>query len=185
LAGLGLLAGLGVASCDLVNRGLDKQLLPNPPDPDPESWQPQSKATLMLALKTHDAERHVCASDQEFGAVRCDFRGKKLRFPRPKGRAIDDNKQDVLQPYRTAVGEHPVLIAGVWHTPEVAFRRHREPPRGRKSEELQTFYVECEVEFLGQVEQLEVRYSFGQKWQSEKPSPAGRALWCTVLSSEG
>lgn len=184
LLALGLLVGFGVVSCDLVNRALDRVGSAQPPAPDPAQWQPETRTRLTFALDTLDAERHACASDQEFGTTRCEFRAKKLRFPRATDQPIDDDKQHVLQPYLTAVGEHPVLVAGVWHTPEVAFRRHLEPPRSRKPEELQPFYVECEVEFVGRMETFEARYAFNQKWQAGAPTAAGVASWCTILRGD-
>lgn len=175
---------LAVVSCDLVNRTLDKNLLPTPAKVSPADWQPNTKATLVLALKTQDAERHTCATYEGAGdgTLRCEYETQKRRLARDNRKA-DDNFAEVLQPYRVTPGNHPVLLSGVWNTPKVAFRRHREPPRERRKEQLQTFYAECEVEFLTRFSSVDVRYEFGKPWSNLKDVPVGRVERCSILNS--
>lgn len=183
LACFGLLLGLGVGSCDLVNRAVDRRVLPQPAQPDPTTWIEGSKARVILALKTHDADRNNCASAETFDVYRCEFDGNKRRFIRPAGSPADDNLRHTLQPYRTAVGEHLLAIGGLWHTPELAFRRHREPARDRRGAPLQTFYAECDVTFVGKLASVDVRWEFGKNWSSSKDVPVARAEQCTILEA--
>lgn len=173
---------VGVVSCDLVNRALDRRLLPKPAAAAPDTWQPNSQATVVLALKTQDAERHTCATDRgtEEGELRCEYENQKRRLPRAQ-RPADDNLATLLQPYPITPGNQVVLLSGVWNTPEVAYRRHLEPARERRKEQLQTFYAQCDVEFLARFESVDVRYDFGKAWAKQKDVPVGRATRCTIL----
>jgi hypothetical protein len=182
---VGLMACLvlvGIASCDLVNRALDKRLLPGRAAAQPETWQPNQHATLILALKTQDAERHACASEFSAGnaLLRCDYENTKRRLPRPT-RPVDDNLVNVLQPYLVESVNQPVLLSGVWHSPQIAYRRHLEPARDRRRELLQTFYAQCEVEFLERFSSVDVRYEIGKSWTTLKNVPVGRVVSCTIL----
>ncbi len=173
---------VGVISCDLLNRTIDRRLVPGRATMAPESWQPQTKTTIVLALKTQDAERHTCATElgANDGTLRCEYESQKRRLPRPN-RPADDNLADVLQPYQVAEGNHPLLLAGVWQSPQIAYRRHLEPSRERRKEQLQTFYAQCEVEFLARFGNVDVRYEFGKAWANLKDVPVGRVERCTIL----
>lgn len=181
---LACFAVLGVVSCDLLNRAVDKRLIPGRASAAPETWQPQTKTKIVLTLKTQDAERHTCATElgASDGTLRCEYENQKRRLPRGN-RPADDNLADVLQPYLVAPGNHPVLLAGVWHTPQVAYRRHLEPARERRKEQLQTFYAECEVEFLARFASVDVRYDFGKSWTNHKDVPVGSVEHCTILTN--
>lgn len=177
------IALVGVVSCDLVNRALDKRLLPQAAAAASyTTWQPQTQATVVLALKTQDAERHSCATDASAndGELRCEYENQKRRVPRAQ-RPADDNLVTLLQPYALPSGNSVVLLSGVWNTPEVAYRRHLEPARERRKEQLQTFFAECDVEFLARFENVDVRYDFGKAWAKHKDVPVGRATQCRIL----
>ena len=173
----------GIVSCDLLNRALDKRLLPQRAESAPETWQPNTKTTVILTLKTQDAERHSCATELSInnGALRCEYETTKRRLPRPH-RPADDNLIDVLQPYQVAPGNHPLLLSGVWQAPEIAYRRHLEPARERRKEQLQTFYAQCEVTFFDRFSSVDVRYEFGKAWANLKDVPAGRVERCKILT---
>ena len=178
-----VLAVLGVVSCDLVNRALNRKLLPAEQAPDTSAWVKSAVATVRLALKTQDAERHACASGETFDELRCEHDANKRKVPRGADDPADDNLRTALQPFKTAIGEQPVLLGGIWYTPELAFRRHREPSRERRGPQLQTFYAECEIEFLGRLDTVDVRYDFGKPWAPVKNVPVGRAKRCTILEA--
>lgn len=179
-----VMVALVVVSCDLVNRGVNRKLLPKEQAPDPTTWTEGKTASVRLALKTQDAERNSCASGRTVGELRCDFDANKKRVSRRPDEPLDDNLRTSLQPYKTAVGDQALAIGGVWHTPELAFRRHREPSRERRGAQLQTFYAECEVEFVGQFDSVEVRYDLGKPWSTAKNLPIARAQRCTILEAE-
>lgn len=175
------LALASVISCDLVNRALDKRVFPQEATVSPQSFHPQTKATVILALRTQDAERHTCATalGAGDGRLRCENETPKRRLAR-SNRPVDDNLVDVLQPYQLS-GNHPVLLSGVWHSPEIAYRRHLEPARERRKDQLQTFYAQCDVEFLERFSSVDVRYDFGKAWATIKDVPVGRVSHCTIL----
>lgn len=177
------LVTLGVVSCDLVNRTINRKVLPTEQGPDVSGWTTGAVATVRLVLRTQDAERHVCASGEAFDGLRCEHDANKRKVSRGSQEPVDDNLRNVLQPFKTAVGEHPLIVGGLWYTPELAFRRHREPSRERRGAQLQTFYADCEVEFLGRLESVEVRYDFGKPWSAVKNAPVARAKRCTILQA--
>lgn len=179
-----ILAALGVVSCDLVNRSVNRKLLPKDQAPDTSTWVTGKTTSVLLALKTQDAERYSCGSSRSVGELRCDFDNNKKRVSRRPDEPIDDNLRTSLQPYKTAVGDHALVIGGVWHTPELAFRRHREPSRERRGAQLQTFYAECEVEFIDKFDSVEVRYDLGKPWSTAKNLPVAKAQRCTILEAE-
>lgn len=176
-----VLSTLAIVSCDLVTRAVNRKFLPAEQAPDVGAWKTGAVATVRMALKTQDAERHACASAQTFDGLRCEHDANKRKVPRPSQDPADDNLRNALQPFKTAVGEHTLLLGGLWYTPELAFRRHREPSRERRGPQLQTFYAECEVEFLGRLDAVDVRYDFGKSWSAAKNVPVGRAKRCTIL----
>lgn len=184
IGSLCLVMALGVVSCDLVSRSVNRKLLPKAQAPDSSTWTTGKTATVLLALKTQDAERNNCASSRSVGELRCDFDGNKKRVPRRADEPLDDNLRTSLQPYKTAVGDQVLIIGGVWHTPELAFRRHREPSRERRGAQLQTFYAECDVEFVQQFDTVEVRYDLGKPWSTVKNLAVARAQRCTILEAE-
>jgi hypothetical protein len=104
-----VLAVLGVVSCDLVNRALNRKLLPSEQAPDTSAWVKSAVATVRLTLKTQDAERHACASGETFDELRCEHDANKRKVPRGADDPADDNLRTALQPFKTAIGEQPVL----------------------------------------------------------------------------
>ncbi len=181
IACLALLGGTSVVACDLVNRAVDRRVLPKPQESAPADWNVGSTTHVVLALKTEDAERNGCATTQRFDTFHCEYDGAKRRVARSPDEPIDDNLRFVVQPFKTAVGEHLVAIGGIWHTPELAFRRHQEPSRERRGAQLQTFYAACDVTFIGKLDTLDVRYDFGKKWTPAKNVAVARAERCTIL----
>lgn len=181
LIAVGLLGLLAVMAVDPVNRAVESVFLPRDPVPNPAAWTAGSRHVVDITLITKDADRLACASSKEFEALRCQFTGKKRRHGRHPGQAVDDNQRHVIQPYRTAIGNYLLLVAGLWDTPALAFRRHREPARAVAENKLQRFIARCELEFLGSFEQVEVQWTTGKDWFTEKSAPVARAIDCQVL----
>ncbi len=185
LASTALVGTIAVISCDVVNAKVSKQadvwFDRERPAPEPSEWTSGSSAEVELTLVTKDADRLACADDREFDDAHCEYKKAKRRWPHdPKG-PVDDNKLDVIQPYRTAVGNYLVLVAGLWATPELAYRRHLEPSHGRPEKELSRFIALCRLRFLGRMDGAEVRWDFNQKWYEEKWAPVARAESCEIV----
>lgn len=178
--GLGM---VGVGSCDLVTRAVNRKLAPAEVSPDVSAWTKGQVGNVRLALQTQDAERRVCASGKKFDGLRCEHDASKRKVPRDAAEPVDDNLRNILQPFTTAIGQHPLLVGGMWYTPELAFRRHSEPARERRGNPLQTFYADCEVEFLGRLDSVDVRYDFGKAWSAIKNVPVARARRCTIIEA--
>lgn len=183
IAALLALLTLGIVSCDLVTRTVNRKLLPLEQAPDVASFTTGAVVKVRLALKTQDAERHACASGQNFDELRCEHDATKRKVSRGAEQPADDNLRTILQPFKTATGEHSLLVGGLWHTPQLAFRRHREPSRERRGPQLQTFYADCELEVLGRLDSVDVRYDFGKSWSAVKNVPVTRAKQCNIVQA--
>ncbi len=181
LCAVGLMVLLAVMGIEPVNRAAERAFLPRNPVPNPAEWKAGTQHVVDITLLTKDAERLACASSQEFGGSRCQFSAKKRRLGRRPGQAVDENQRHIIQPYRTAVGNYLLLAAGLWDTPALAFRRHREPPRAVAENKLQRFIARCELEFLGRLEQVEVQWTPGKDWYTEKNAPVARAIDCRIV----
>jgi hypothetical protein len=182
-AGVALLVGF--VSCDVVNAKLDdsmdRWMGRERPKPEPQNWKPGTSAEVELTLVTKDAERLACASNAEFESVRCEYGADKKRRRRAPNTPADDNRAHLVQPYRTAEGNHLVLVAGLWATPDVALRRHQEPARGVSEKQLKRFIARCSLRFVGKLDQVHVRWDFNKKWYREKQAPVAIAEGCTIV----
>ncbi len=176
---------VGFVSCDVVNAKLDASmdswLGRELPPPNPDEWQPGSVLEVDLTLVTKDAERLACADDREFEGARCEYKDDKRRRRHDRSKPADDNRVDLIQPYRTARGNHLVLVAGLWTTPDIAMRRHYEPARGVAEKTLRRFIARCRLRFVGQMDGVDVRWEFNKKWYTEKRAPVAVAESCRIV----
>jgi hypothetical protein len=180
-----LLALIGVMSCDIVNARLDRfSERQSGSVPDPAGWTPGAQHEIDLTLITKDEGRLDCSDDRELEGAHCGFKKDRTPYLAPADAPIDDNKADVIQPYRTAVGNHLVMVAGLWSTPALAMRHHQETPRGVAEKDLKRFVARCKLRFLGKWENLDMRWGSTAKWYAEKTAPIARAEWCDVVKGE-
>lgn len=180
-----LLALIGVMSCDVLNNRLDaysERLSGSVPDP--ATWTPGSQAEVDITLITKDEARLDCSDDRELEGAHCGYQKDRSGWPAQPGAPIDDNKANVIQPYRTAVGNHLVLVAGLWATPALALRHHQESPRGVPEGDLKRFVARCKLRFLGDWDNLDVRWGTAAKWYAEKSAPIARAEWCEIVQGD-
>lgn len=182
---LGLLGLIAVMSCDVVNNKLDQVFADDANRvPDPSDWKPGTTHTVDITLITKDEGRLDCSDDRELDGVHCGYKKNRARWPKEPGAPIDDNRRNILQPYRTAVGNHLVMVAGLWSTPALALRHHQETPRGVADADLKRFVARCELEFLGEMTDVDVRWNTTAKWYAEKKAPVARAKWCEIPVSD-
>jgi hypothetical protein len=185
LASMAALGTIAFAACDIVNAKAEAQarLWRGEADttPRPAEWVEGKVVELDLTLITKDADRLSCADERELDGAHCEFQKNKQRRKADPTRPVDDNRIDVIQPYRTAVGNNLVLVAGLWATPALAMRRHLEPARGMQDKDLRRFIARCKLKFVGVLEGTELRWDYNQQWYSEAKAPVARALWCDVL----
>jgi hypothetical protein len=149
----------------------------------PVAYDTQVGATTRvdLTVVTADYRRLTCASDEVFDGNHCAYHAdKKQRFPRGEGGVLDDNGAHIIQPYRTAANNMLILVAGVWATPEVADRLHREPPDLPVKEQTR-FTAWCEVEILAHPKQVSLRWDTGKAWYDETNYVVvAKAKSCTI-----
>jgi hypothetical protein len=137
-----------------------------------------------ITLITKDEGRLDCSDDREFEGTHCEYKKDRSRWPKADGAPVDDNRQDLIQPYRTAIGNHLVLVAGMWATPALALRHHQETPRGVAETDLKRFVARCQREFLGEFQNVDVRWGTTAKWYAEKIAPVALAKWCEIVKDE-
>lgn len=187
LASLVALTTIGFAACDVINAKAEAKarLWRGEADttPRPAEWTPGAVVELDVTLITKDADRLSCADDRELDGAHCDFQKNKQRRKADPTKPADDNRIDVIQPYRTAVGNNLVLIAGLWATPALAMRKHVEPPRGVPDKDLRRFIARCRLKFIGTLEATELRWDYNQQWYPEAKAQVARAEWCDVLEN--
>ncbi len=162
---------------------LAKVLEPKGPEPTRvESFTMGGTATVRITLVTADFNLLACASEQSFDGAHCAYKTTSQAWPREPGKPHDDNKLDIIQPYRTWFDNKLLFVTGLWAQPEVAFRLHREPPQGVQPDKLARFAVECELKFIGRFEQVKLRWSPQHSWsEPDGPPWVGRAESCKII----
>jgi hypothetical protein len=177
--GIALLAGIALVSMQNMNVWLDRVLHPTRLEP-PALWEVGKEAQVQLTLITADSRRLNCAHDQVVEGQHCGFQANKRPWPRAPGELSDDNDYDVIQPYRTADTNALVLVSGLWAQPELALRVHREPPTHYEVKKQVRFVAYCNVRFLGELANVELRWDTGGKWLAEPRALVAQALSCTL-----
>jgi hypothetical protein len=152
----------------------------------PSAWAIGQTATVAITVITADYNKLTCASDKEFDGAHCQYKTEKELWPRQPDAPLEDNKRTVLQPYRTANDNRLILVSGLWATPEVATRLHKEPPTGVAEEKLARFIAQCEVKFVGNVPGVRLRWNPSGGWTSPdatEPEPfVAKPVSCKILN---
>jgi len=171
-----LVAGIVAVGTILPMSKLGEVLEPRGPEPtDVGSWQTGASSVVRITLVTADYNLLACASEQSFEGVHCAFKSPTDPWPRDATKPQDDNKKDVVQPYRTWFDNKLVFVAGLWAQPEVAYRLHREPSQGILADKLARFAVECKVKFVGRFDAVKLRWNPQQSW-GDPDAPAWVAV---------
>jgi hypothetical protein len=181
---IALLAGIALVSQQNINLWLDRQLHPTRIKP-PALWEVGKEAQVELTLITADARRLQCAHNTVLEGQHCGYNAGKTPWPRAPGELSDDNEYDVIQPYRTADTNALILVSGVWAQPELALRLHREPPGYYDVKKQVRFVAYCNVKFLGELNDVELRWDTGAKWLKEPRALVAQALSCTLEQPSG
>ncbi len=178
----GLLGVVGFVACDGVNAVVNRAFAdPALPAPKPESWKPGTTHQVELTLITKDYTRLDCAADEVRDGTYCKYLADHSRRPKAPDAPLDDNNEHLVQPYRTAVGNHFLMVAGLWATPDVAQRVHDEPFSSVPEKKLKRFVADCRVRFVEPLAKADVRWGSGQKWISEKSVSVGIAEECRIV----
>lgn len=163
---------------------LGELIEPRGPEPtNMEAWSVGAVHTVRITLVTADFNLLACASEQSFDGIHCAYKTTNEPWPRDPSKPHDDNKLDIIQPYRTWFDNKLLFVAGLWAQPEVAFRMHQEPSFGMQADKLARFAVECRVRFLGRFDSVKLRWNPQQSWSDPDAGAtwAGRAEYCKLI----
>lgn len=145
-----------------------------------EAWTPGGTGRVRITLITADYNKLTCAAEKELEGNHCQYKSESEAWPRDPSAPLDDNKRNVIQPYRTWPDNKLVLVAGLWADPVVAMRLHREPPYVIAEKKLARFVVDCEMKFLGKIEESKLRWGPGQQWQKEGAAWVAKPTSCKL-----
>ncbi|HEY2405907.1 MAG TPA: hypothetical protein VGI10_07890 [Polyangiaceae bacterium] len=154
---------------------------PDPPGSDVANWVPGKTGTIRLTVVTADEASLTCASPQSFEGKHCAYKSESEPWPRDPNQPLDDNKVDIIQPYRTWLDNKLILVSDVWAQPELALRVHREPAAGMQADKLARFVTECKVKFVGRMDKPDLRWQPGQAWGVEQQTIVAAATECKII----
>jgi hypothetical protein len=178
---LGLIAALILIPFSPIGRWVE----PKGPAPhDPASWTKGSTTSVRITIITADYDLLTCASETALEGAHCAYKSRTEVWPRAASAPLDDNKANIIQPYRTSPDNKLVLVAGLWAHPVVAMRLHREPSQGVSTKKLIRFVASCEMKVLGRLDNVELRWNNSADWTNEGGSPVVRPISCKIEESE-
>jgi hypothetical protein len=151
---------------------------PNPAPTNMSGWHEGGSTRVRLTVITMDYERLLCASDKSFGAEHCQYKDENTLWPHEPGTPLDDTKKHVIQPYRTYPDNQLILVSGIWSHPTITTRLHREPWQGFVETKLQRFVIECDVDFVGQVQNVALRWKPDVAWGKEATAWVAKSRSC-------
>jgi hypothetical protein len=130
------------------------------------SWKVGDNPELHLTVVTADFKKLGCADERVApGGAHCEFKSDRVPFPNQPGSPQDDNKKNILQPYRTT-DQALVYLSGFWAQPEIATRLHDEPAAGVPETKLARFLVTCRVKFTAEWNNPKLRWGPSEKFSS-------------------
>lgn len=180
LIAVGLVAAVGIIPSSTLGQVFE----PEGPEPtNMQNWTVGSVHPVRITLVTADFNKLACQSEESFDGAHCAYKTASEPWPRDPSKPVDDNKLDVVQPYRTWFDNKLVFVAGLWAQPEVAFRVHQEPWFGMQPDKLARFAVECQVRFAGKFKNVKLRWSADQAWTGPDAGATwvGRAQSCKLI----
>lgn len=151
---------------------------------DTGEWKVGGTAKIHVTLVTADYNKLNCYSDKVFEGKHCQYQTETQAFRPTPNAPIDDNKKELIQPYRTHGTNKLIFIAGLWATPALSTRLHFETPRGVAENKLARFVAECDVHFVGQMKNPGIRWSPSGKWIHEGDPLVAIPKSCSILAPE-
>jgi hypothetical protein len=149
---------------------------------DTSTWQVGNTGKAKVTLVTADYELLGCSHADTFDGARCAFKTETEAHAKDPSAPLDDNGTNLIQPYRTWPDNKLVLIAGLWAEPNMALRLHSEPSAGVDQKKLARFVADCELKFVGRLENIKVRWSPGQAWVPEGAAMIARPVSCSLAA---
>lgn len=139
-----------------------------PPKTDTSKWEVGGKGQLRITLVTADYAGLACANEKEFEGKHCANKSDTEVWPRDPSAPLDDNRANVIQPFRTWNDNRLVLVAGLWAQPALATRLHIEPPGNLLPEKLARFVTECQVRFVGKMDKPKLKWGPSSSWSADR-----------------
>lgn len=155
----------------------------SPKSQERDEWQEGTEGTVHVTVITADFNKLACADEREIEGMHCAYKNDKEPFPIPTEAPYDNNKKNILQPYRTTDGQL-LFMAGLWAQPEVAMRLHNEPPRGVAEKKLARFVAECRVAFLEEWQKTKFRWGPRESWSQGETGMVARPLECRIFQGK-
>jgi hypothetical protein len=168
LVAAAIIGGLVILPMSPIGATLEPK---EPPKTDTSKWSVGGKGTLRITLVTADYAGLACAYDKEFEGKHCVNKSDTEVWPRDPAAPIDDNKANIIAPYRTWNDNRLVLVAGLWAEPALATRLHIEPPGNLLPEKLARFVTECQVRFVGKMEKPKLKWGASSSWNADRDTP--------------
>ncbi len=168
LTAAGIIGALTILPMSPIGATLEPK---EPPRSAVSEWKVGGKSTLRITLVTADYAGLACASDKEFEGKHCANKSESEAWPRDPSAPLDDNKANIIQPYRTWHDNKLVRVAGLWATPALATRLHIEPPGNLLPEKLARFVTECQVRFVGEIEKPKLKWGPNSSWNADPNTP--------------
>ena len=151
---------------------------------DVTNWQVGNVGKAKVTLITGDYELLGCSQPDTFDGAHCAYKADTEAFAKDPSAPLDDNGTNLVQPYCTWPDNRLILIAGLWAESNMAMRLHREPSAGVDQKRLARFVTDCELKFIGHVDNVKVRWSPGQPWQQEGAAMVARPVKCELGEAE-
>ncbi|MDX2053956.1 MAG: hypothetical protein SFV15_16255 [Polyangiaceae bacterium] len=171
-----------VPYCEPLRRAIDKQ---GPPALNPADWKVGTTHTIKLTVVTADYEHLDCAYPSAIEGKHCSYKTQTETWPRRPGEPLDNNKLDIIQPYRTWPDNLLLAVSNLWTFPDVAMRLHNEPPANIPKEKLGRFVAQCEVKFIGEFDRPHLRWFKTSPWGQEGGKvPVGNAVNCKIVPDD-
>jgi hypothetical protein len=151
---------------------------------DTSTWKVGGTGDVRITLITADYNLLACASEQSIQGKHCAHKTETEPWPRDPSEPLDDNKKNIIQPYRTWPDNKLIFAAGLWADPALALRLHREPPEGVPAKKLARFVIECRSKFIGRLDDPKLRWAPGQAWIREGGALVAEPQSCSIFSAE-
>ena len=147
-------------------------------------WKPGATALVDITVVTADVWRLSCASDQVIEGAHCTHHADKTRWAEDEAAPLDDNRKNVIQPYRTENGNLLITVSGLWAQPAIASRVHQEPPRLVQTKRQKRFTARCTVKFTGYLENAKLQWNQNSQWFDQDKVIVARAEHCEEKRTE-
>jgi hypothetical protein len=151
-----------------------------PPTTDVRDWQVGNTANVRITLITADFNLLGCAAPQALEGKHCANKSESEPWPSDPSAPLDDNKANIIQPFRTYPDNKLIMVAGLWADPTMALRLHREPSAGVRADKLARFVANCKVKFIGKLDAPKLRWQPGGPWQNEGPALVAQPVECKL-----